>query len=187
MHKDISAANRVVIRQEARSPHVKVRFVDMSEYDEKVSSDVGVYYSVETNYRLFLFSELFSAYDRMIYLDCDTVVTGDISRLFDMPLNGSAIGAAADVGVRVLSYTKRAVFFEKKPYNIDNYISQVLDIPEKECYFNAGVLLIDLKKCRGLVTFEKVTEILHGSKLFYNDQDVLKETLNKSTVEKANR
>ena len=97
---------------------MKVRFVDMSEYDEKVSSDVGVYYSVETNYRLFLFSELFSAYDRMIYLDCDTVVTGDISRLFDMPLNGSAIGAAADVGVRVLSYTKRAVFFEKKPYNI---------------------------------------------------------------------
>ena len=76
MHKDISAANRVVIRQEARSPHVKVRFVDMSEYDEKVSLDVGVYYSVETNYRLFLFSELFSAYDRMIYLDCDTVVTG---------------------------------------------------------------------------------------------------------------
>ena len=69
MHKDISAANRVVIRQTARSPHVKVRFVDMSEYDEKVSSDVGVYYSVETNYRLFLFSELFSAYDRMIYLD----------------------------------------------------------------------------------------------------------------------
>ena len=65
--------------------------------DEKVSSDVGVYYSVETNYRLFLFSELFSAYDRMIYLDCDTVVTGDISRLFDMPLKGSFVYKASRI------------------------------------------------------------------------------------------
>lgn len=111
LHREIQASNRVMIRRIAhRYPNVKLRFVNLNRYDEALRSDLGSYYTIETNYRLFLLSELFASYRRMIYLDTDTVVTGDISRLFDLPLEGCALGAAPDVGVQILKHTKRAVF-----------------------------------------------------------------------------
>ena len=123
LHREIQASNRVMIRRIARRyPKVKLRFVNLNRYDEALRSDLGSYYTIETNYRLFLLSELFASYRRMIYLDTDTVVTGDISRLFDIPLEGCALGAAPDVGVQILKHTKRAVFCGNMPYNITDYV-----------------------------------------------------------------
>ena len=174
LHREIQASNRVMIRRIARRyPNVKLRFANLNRYDEALRSDLGSYYTIETNYRLFLLSELFASYRRMIYLDTDTVVTGDISRLFDLPLEGCALGAAPDVGVQILKHTKRAVFCGNMPYNITDYVKQVLHLPGTDGYFNAGVLLLDLAACRELVTFEQVCRTLHSNQLYYNDQDVL--------------
>ena len=40
-------------------------------------------------------------------------------------------------------------------------------------YVNAGVLMLDLEKCRQKVSFRDVVETLHSRNFFYNDQDVL--------------
>lgn len=60
---------------------VSIRFVNVVEADRELQSDVGCYYAVETNYRLLLFSKLFQNYRRMLYLDCDIIVTGDDRRV----------------------------------------------------------------------------------------------------------
>ena len=145
---------------------VSIRFVN-------VQSDVGCYYAVETNYRLLLFSKLFQNYRRMLYLDCDIIVTGDVGELFDVDLEGKSAAGVEDVGFRWLAYTKRAIFLDNKPYNVLNYCTDVLGIKDPGGYVNAGVLLFDLEKCRQKVSFRDVVETLHSRNFFYNDQDVL--------------
>lgn len=152
---------------------VSIRFVNVVEADRKLQSDVGCYYAVETNYRLLLFSKLFQNYRRMLYLDCDIIVTGDVGELFDVDLEGKSAAGVEDVGFRWLAYTKRAIFLDNKPYNVLNYCTDVLGIKDPGGYVNAGVLLFDLEKCRQKVSFRDVVETLHSRNFFYNDQDVL--------------
>lgn len=152
---------------------VSIRFVNVAEADLELQSDVGCYYAVETNYRLLLFSKLFQNYRRMLYLDCDIIVTGDVGELFDVDLEGKSAAGVEDVGFRWLAYTKRAIFLDNKPYNVLNYCTDVLGIKDSGSYVNAGVLLFDLEKCRQKVSFRDVVETLHSRNFFYNDQDVL--------------
>ena len=152
---------------------VSIRFVNVVEADRELQSDVGCYYAVETNYRLLLFSKLFQNYRRMLYLDCDIIVTGDVGELFDVDLEGKSAAGVEYVGFRWLAYTKRAIFLDNKPYNVLNYCTDVLGIKDPGGYVNAGVLLFDLEKCRQKVSFRDVVETLHSRNFFYNDQDVL--------------
>lgn len=152
---------------------VSIRFVNVAEADRELQSDVGCYYAVETNYRLLLFSKLFQNYRRMLYLDCDIIVTGDVGELFDVDLEGKSAAGVEDVGFRWLAYTKRAIFLDNKPYNVLNYCTDVLGMKDPGSYVNAGVLLFDLEKCRQKVSFRDVVETLHSRNFFYNDQDVL--------------
>ena len=152
---------------------VSIRFINVAEADSELQSDVGCYYAVETNYRLLLFSKLFQNYRRMLYLDCDIIVTGDVGELFDVDLEGKSAAGVEDVGFRWLAYTKRAIFLDNKPYNVLNYCTDVLGMKDPGGYVNAGVLLFDLEKCRQKVSFRDVVETLHSRNFFYNDQDVL--------------
>lgn len=70
--------------------------------------------------------------DRVLFLDADLLVLGDISQLWDTDLQGQALGAVVDLAMPLVS-SPRAV----KGWS-------VLGISPNAPYFNAGVLLIDL-------------------------------------------
>lgn len=150
-----------------------IRFVDMMDFREQVKNAEHSYITAETNYRLAILGELFGRYDRMLYLDCDTVVEDDISRLFDTDLKGNAVGGAPGVDIRMLRFNKKGFFIDDRPSNIEDYLRNILGIREPDRYFNAGVLLFDLKKCREFTSEHEAVELLNRRKLMYNDQDVL--------------
>ena len=181
MHKDISAENmEMLLKIAAHFPNCSLRFIDFGSEDSLVSGNMKAYYSSETNYRLFLFDEMFSEYDRMLYLDCDTVISGDISQLFDTDLKGNAAGAVPASEARFLSFSKRAVIFDRMPYNFDDYRRKVLCLAFPGRYFNAGVFLMDLTKCRELTSSEQAISLLNSKPFTYNDQDTLNIIFNKS-------
>ena len=153
--------------------NVFIRFISMEQYEKQVAYDVGAYYSVETNYRLFLFGEMFAKYDRILYLDCDLIVEGDISGLYDVELGDCEAAAVRSEDFRLLSKIKKPIFMDRFPYNVDNYRTDALGMKTPENYFNAGVLVMDLKKVRQRITQKQVFEILHCHNYYYNDQDVL--------------
>ena len=174
MNKDISAENMKKVRLLSRlREHVSIRFLNMEYFDEAVQYKVGAYYSVETNYRLLLFSKMFSSYDRMIYLDCDTIVREDISKLFDIDIGEAAVGGVKDYSFMKMEYVKMPVFSDNVPYSTINYRIKVLGLTEIEKYVNAGVLLFDLSKCRNITDEKKAIEVLHSKQFQYNDQDTL--------------
>lgn len=113
----------------------KIDFIDISKQIEKIQSHFkDVYhFSVVTYYRLFIAS-LFPQYDKVIYLDCDLVVLGDISELYHTELGCHILGAAPE---QYVQNTKEFRLYAEKALGVD-----------PDGYINAGVLLINLKEFR---------------------------------------
>jgi lipopolysaccharide biosynthesis glycosyltransferase len=113
----------------------KIDFVDISDDVDRIKSRLkDVYhFSVVTYYRLFIAS-LFPQYDKVIYLDCDLVVLGDISKLYHTELGDNILGAAPE---QFVQNTKEFREYAEKALGVD---------PNK--YVNAGVLLMNLKEFR---------------------------------------
>ncbi|ELP3325892.1 glycosyltransferase family 8 protein [Vibrio alginolyticus] len=105
--------------------------------------------------RLYLDVILPSSIERVIYLDCDLVVNKSISLLWNIDISDFPIGAVPEDS----SIIKRSLM---KRYTLNEY-------------FNSGVLLINLKKVRSELSFQKVLSLLNDSKyrFEYPDQDAL--------------
>lgn len=91
------------------------------------------YYSDAIYYRIFIPS-MFPEYKRAIYLDCDIVVLGDISRLFFTDMKGNWLASVPD---------------EVAPSNqvMIDYVEKAVGVPIDQ-YFCSGVLLMDLDALR---------------------------------------
>ena len=124
-----------------------VTFDDVSGYLEKISESLPIrdYYSKTTYYRLFI-AEMFPHLDKVIYIDSDTVVTGDISELYTTDIGDNLVGAC----------------HEQAMVQIDTYgayVEKNLGI-DRNKYFNAGLLLINARLFRKAQVLKKFTELL---------------------------
>lgn len=113
----------------------KIDFIDISEEVENIKSRLkDVYhFSVVTYYRLFIAS-LFPQYDKVVYLDCDLVVLGDISELYGVELGDNILGAAPEQ-------------FVQNTAEFRQYAADALGV-DPDGYVNAGVLLMNLEAFR---------------------------------------
>ena len=93
------------------------------------------YFTMTIFFRLFI-SNMFPDIDKCIYIDSDTVITDDISKLYDIELGENLIGACPDLSIAdcppLVEYTEKGVGIGKGRY------------------INSGVLLMNLKYMREL-------------------------------------
>ena len=106
--------------------------------------------------RLFFDRILPQEVDRIIYLDGDTIVLDSLKGLWETDMGDAVIAAS-------LAPTPR-----------DRAI-KTLGLTEKDGYFNAGVLLIDLKKWREQNTGKRIIDYYKKAEghLYANDQDAI--------------
>lgn len=112
-----------------------IEFVSLKNELDKLGTKLHLrdYYSQETYYRFFI-ANTFPQYDKVLYLDADLAVVGDISELYNQELGNNLVAAIQE---EVMATVK--VF--------GDYVEQVLDIPCAD-YFNAGIILINAKAFR---------------------------------------
>lgn len=112
-----------------------IDFVDVSEELAGIRARLkNVYhFSIVTYYRLFIAS-LFPQYDKVLYLDCDLVVLGDVSELYHTDIGVNILGAAPEHFVRTTQEFRQ-------------YAEKALGLNPDD-YVNAGVLLINLDQFR---------------------------------------
>ena len=72
----------------------EIQFVDVTNYLKSISDKLPLrdYYSKTTYYRLFI-AEMFTEYSKAIYIDSDTIVQGDISKLYLIDIKDAYVGA----------------------------------------------------------------------------------------------
>lgn len=113
------------------------------------------------SYARLLIAQLFPAtVPRVLYLDTDILVMGDLSALWNSDLKGHVIGAVVDHHVDT---DLRA-----------NRVDRIQGVPRVRRYFNAGVLLMDLRELRRRQSLERAMDYLRThTETPYSDQDAL--------------
>lgn len=113
------------------------------------------YISITTWYRIKLGSLLPTDVERVLYLDCDTIVKAPLDELFEMPMDGCVIGTSLDCTWQ----------------RFNKLVGLPLDYP----YFNAGVLLIDVGAWKAENVEKQIFEFLaeDPERLKLYDQNVL--------------
>lgn len=124
-----------------------IDFVDITEEVGGIQSRFkNVYhFSVVTYYRLFIAS-MFPQYQKIIYLDCDLVVLGDISKLYHTDLQGNIFAAGPEMFVQSTPEFRR-------------YAEKALGV-NPDGYVNAGVLVVDLERFRKHKIEEKFIKLI---------------------------
>ena len=125
----------IAIVKRFENEDVTINFCDITDKIAEIKNKLkDVYhFSVVMYYRLFIES-LFPQYDKVLYLDCDIVVLGDISKLYNTALGNNLVGAVREQVVC------------SNPIFRDWVKTTTGIVPEK--YFNSGVLLMNLAKFR---------------------------------------
>ncbi len=106
--------------------------------------------------RFFMAEMIPASEDKILYLDCDTIVCDSLSSLWEVPMDNVPIAAVMEptVGMGIKSQ---------------------IDLPRDAAYFNSGVLLINLALWRAENVQAKLLEFYRQKegKLFACDQDTL--------------
>lgn len=148
--------------------NVHIKFYEMSDellkpiQDRKENYLRGDFFAMSIFYRLFI-PDLFPEYDKVVYIDSDTVLNDDIAKLYDHDLGNNLLGACTDTSIQ---------FVEK----MLRYIKEVLALDPKE-YINSGMLVMNAKAFREENFVDKFFSLLgrYHFDCIAPDQDYLNE------------
>ena len=93
--------------------------------------------------------------EKIIYLDTDTMINNDLAELYDVDIEDYEVACVKDA------------FNWASPSRWTKLFS----------YFNAGVLLLNMKKIRETKMFVKARKLCHDKKMLYMDQDALNKSV----------
>lgn len=144
--------------QSMGSKYYKVTCLDVNDYlNGTVELYKNFHYSKEMYYRIII-PRVLPQYEKAVYLDCDIVVLGDISKFYSFDVNGYILGAMRDI----------------QHYASVKYVTDTLKLPVKT-YINSGVILINCEEFRKREIEKNCMEILGKSKIKfrYPDQDLI--------------
>lgn len=167
LQKDISYENRKLMIDffTVSFDNISLQFCDVTRLVAQHSLTTNnPHISIETYYR-FLVQELMPLYGKVLYLDSDLIVKGDVSELFGVQLGDNLLAAVRDVdflGNVNMQDGERA-----------EYTRTTLGMSDPYAYFQAGVLVLNTQAMRELHPLEKWLEFASDDRFIYNDQDVL--------------
>ena len=161
---DVNDSNKKILSEMCKPyKNLSLRFFNATKLISGYELKANAHISKETYYR-FLIQDVLPEYEKVLYLDCDLVINGDISELYETDIKEYTLAATRDpdflgqingANKETIEYTKTD-FRMKNPYN----------------YFQAGVLLFNedkMRKKHDLNEWLELASIPH----MYNDQDVL--------------
>lgn len=166
LHRDINGANQASMRDFfSQFDNAAIRFCDVSPIvDQYELSTNNPHISVETYYR-FLIQKLLPYYNKVLYLDSDLIVEGDIAELYSSDLGDNLLAAVRDIDFLGNVNMKNGDRLK--------YARKVLGMKNPYDYFQAGVLLLNTEEMRRLHSIEEWLEFASDDRFIYNDQDVL--------------
>ena len=166
LHRNISGDHQRIMREFlSRFENAYLRFVDVSDIvtDYNLSTN-NEHISIETYYR-FLIQKLLPFYDKVLYLDSDLIVKGDIAELYNVELGDNLLAAAHDIDFVGNVNMKRGDRLD--------YARDVLGMKDPYAYFQAGVLVLNTRAMREAHSIDEWLTFASDDRFIYNDQDVL--------------
>ncbi len=155
---DISKENENKILSLKYIKNCEIKFIkpDISVLDNLPDFQSQLSYISKSTYSKFIIADVLKDIDKILYLDCDTIVLSDLTDLFMKELGKRYMAAAEDIG-----------------YHFNKFYLNMFK--SFDVYVNAGVLLIDLQKFRRDNIPAKLLDTVkkYDKKLIFYDQDAI--------------
>lgn len=119
-------------------------FYDLSNIRERLGNLKVETISLSAYSRLFIADILPDNIDKVIYMDCDSLILNSFQELMNLDIDNYLLAGVEDV--------------------VDFSFKTRLDIPEKAKYINSGMLLMNLKKFRDESATTRIKEFIHNFK-----------------------
>lgn len=157
---DISEENKLKILQTSEILGCKVTIIELSERKSFEGLYTSGHISRAAYFRLDIANLLPQNVHKVVYLDVDLIVYGDIVELWGVNLDNKPLAAVPDLGIMS---SKRLMKQKHK----------LLGINVDDLYFNSGVLILDLEQWRRHGYSKMVIDIAAAGSLPHHDQDAL--------------
>ena len=161
LYTNVTEENKIKIKK-YETENITIEFVDLNKQLEEIKEKLYTrnYFSNTTYYRLFI-PELYPEYDKAVYIDSDTVCLSDIAELYNTDMGDNLIAGIPDGVIQAIDIFK-------------DYVERVVGVADYNNYFNAGVIVMNLKELRDYKFEEKFIYMLEKIKFeVAQDQDYL--------------
>ncbi|MBP1930895.1 glycosyltransferase family 8 protein [Ammoniphilus resinae] len=165
---DLSRVNKKRLRQVVARYKKEITFLtpDHKLFRKFPAESTIGYITRDTYYRIGLPILLDKNIHKVLYLDCDLIVKGDLTRLWEINLKGYALAAVNET-------------YWYGSWEKDRLLSE-LGLAKESLYFNAGVLLLNIKKWREMNVSKRLVNFLKAHpNLRYMDQDAMNVVLHR--------
>lgn len=163
-HTDICMQSQEMFQKRLADQCFKIIFVDVSQKVSGYILRAKEHITTETFYR-FLILDVLKDYPKVVYLDCDMIICEDAAQLYDTKLGSHLIAAVQDPDF--------AGQCSRKDSDMRSYCKDTLGIDNPFAYFQAGVLVLNVKELRKTVTVERLLELADTGIYRFSDQDIL--------------
>ncbi len=165
LNTDISENNKcLLLSVTLKYKNVSLRFVNVENFLKDYKFYTWAHFTKFTYYRL-LIPDVFSEYEKVIYLDSDVIVNHDISELFETNIENFLLAAAYDTHV-----------VGRLQDDIDtrnNYYIDTVGVKDKRSYFQCGVSIYNIEEFKKLFRKGALIEKAANSELRWLDQDLI--------------
>ena len=164
IYENLSLENASKLKS-LETDNVKIILTEMNQNLSMITDKLGnrlreYTFTLTIFFRIFI-PCMFPKYDRCIYIDADTVISGDISKLYNENIGDNYLGCIID---------KSTIDNE----TLATYFEEVVGIP-RDKYINSGVLLMNAKLLRERKIDEKFLRLYtkYGFDVIAPDQDYI--------------
>ncbi len=142
----------------------RVSFIDVTAKVAGRCLKAKGHISTETYYRFFI-ADLMKRYPKVVYLDADLIVCRDIAALYDIDLGDCYLAAVTEADV--------AGQYNGANPDTRRYMDEVLHMKDPYNYFQAGVLVWNIRAWNENLQTENLFRLAETGKYRYSDQDIL--------------
>lgn len=149
----IQAENKNKLIELVKSYNRSIKFFNGVKLEEKFNTSLKCLSWSPVCYERLFYHEIFASYDKVLHVDCDTLVLKNLSNTYNLDINNYFLAACLDCS--------------PSP-------KKMLKFSHSQKYFSAGFMLLNLNKMRLENTTDKIVNIvnLHNGVFPHLDQDV---------------
>ncbi|ENH6239869.1 glycosyl transferase [Salmonella enterica subsp. enterica serovar Altendorf] len=152
--------------------NIKLRFFNLNTLSEIKEVFTRAHFSAATYGRLFI-PRLFRGYDKVVFIDADTVVESDIAELMHIDIGNNLVAAVKDIVME--GFVKFGAMSDSSDGVMPSaeYLQKSLGMTNPDAYFQAGIIVFNILQMNTEGTFEKLMFAMKEKKYWFLDQDIM--------------
>lgn len=155
IENNLSSYNKKKLNSVCKEYNKTIQYINFNVLLDRLKLNIDDSIAINSYARLFLASIIQEEMDKIIYLDCDSIINSSLSDLWNIDITEYFVAGVCDT--------------------VSNQTKLRIDMDKSDRYINAGMLLINLKKWREENIEKKFMEFIKkkNGNVFHHDQGTI--------------